>query len=130
MANMGKGEASFTTSDGQKLTLVVDFNALAEAEHAVNMGANDILAGLSKGRIKAMQGITLGALAARHPGMRLDDVNTLLQHDDDAGALAAALMAAVNAAFPKAGDANGTPDPRLPPGSTGTSSKRTGRQRA
>lgn len=130
MANMGRGEAAFTAADGRTLTLVIDFPALAEAEYAVDMGANDILAGLSKGRIKAMQGITFGALKARHPDTTMDDVNAMLQHETDAGALAKALMQAVQAAFPKAEDAGGAPDPQLPPGSTGTSSKATGRRKA
>jgi hypothetical protein len=127
MANIARGEASFTTSAGQTLTLVVDFNALAEAEYAVDMGANDILAGLSKGRIKAMRGITLGALARQHPGMSMEDVDTLLM-GEDAGPLGNALMKAVEGAFPKPEAAAGA-NPPAPPGSTGTSSRRTGRQK-
>jgi hypothetical protein len=128
MANLQRGEASFTTSAGQTLTLVVDFNALAEAEYAVDMGANEILAGLGKGRIKAMRAITLGALSRRHPELGMDDVDLLLQGDDGAP-LAEALMKAVTAAFPQA-EAAAEANPRKAQGSTGTSSAPTGRQKA
>jgi hypothetical protein len=125
MPNLARGEASFTTHAGQKLTLVVDFNALAEAEYAVDMGANEILSGLSKGRIKAMRGITLGALARRHPDMTIDDVDELLQ-GEDAGPLAETLMQAVQAAFPQPSEAATEENPPEALGSTGTSSAQTG----
>lgn len=127
MANIARGEASFTTSEGRTLTLVVDFNALAEAEDAVNIGANELLEKLGKGRIKAMRGITFGALIARHPDTTMDEVDALLM-GDDAGPLGSALMKAVEGAFPKP-EATAGANPPAPPGSTGTSSRRTGRQK-
>lgn len=128
MANRVRGEASFTTADGRDLTLVVDFNALAHAEDAADMGVGQILASMSsKPRIRVMQAMTFGALRALHPEITMADVGDMLL-SPDAGPLTGALNAAVVAAFPPPDEsAEGKVQTE---GGTGTPSKKTGRAKA
>jgi len=128
-ANPMRGQADCSLSDGRKLTLVVDFDALAIAEDVAGMGVNDILAGLAakEPRMKVMRAVVFGALAEMHQDIGMKEVGALLL-SDDATALADALGRAVEGAFQR--ETGGEPNPPPPPShGAGTSSKKTGRRR-
>lgn len=67
MANAVKGEASFD-ADGQAYTLVLNINALCEAEDALGMSIDAILARYGTGlSVKLVRGLIWAALQEKHP---------------------------------------------------------------
>lgn len=136
MANLQKGEASFTAANGQTYVLVLDFNAFAEAEDAADMEIDALLKKIAPvvddksgvvirmPRVKHLGALLQGALAANHAGMSKRDVRNLL-HEEGCGE---ALGKALSAAMPKPKDASAEGKARSGAG-TGTKRKRTGRNK-
>lgn len=132
MANVQRGEASFTAANGQNYVLVLDFHAFAEAEDAADMDIDDLLVAIMpvidektgliirKPRVKHLGAILHGALAANHAGMSKRDIRNLLHEEGCGEALGKALSGAMPK--PKAASAEG----KVRPG-TGTKRKRPGR---
>lgn len=127
MVNPVRGQATCTLTDDTQLTLVIDFDALAHAEDAANMGVNELLAALQDNpRMKVLRAIVFGALQSHHSGMTMADVGNLLL-SEDSQIISEALGKAVSGAFaPKSG---GAENPPSPPSGAGTTSKPTGRRK-
>ncbi|QUT07913.1 hypothetical protein KFK14_11290 [Sphingobium phenoxybenzoativorans] len=130
MANPAKGEAACELMDGTKLTLVIDYDALAEAEEAADMGVNDLLGALGgeTPRLKVMRAMVYGALRDRHEDLTLQDVGSFLLDQRNHGVIGEALGKALQGAFDQA--TGGAENPPAPPSGAGTASSKTGRQKA
>lgn len=133
--NTLKGEALLTLEDGSSFTLVLDFDALIDAESVYGKPLSKLMADASAGFIGAVRALLLGALRRHHPDLTAADASGMLQTDFDA--VGAAMQAATEAAFPsaegkepgkarQAGSSSGTSG--APRGSTPTASG--GRPRA
>jgi hypothetical protein len=136
MAVVQRGEASFV-ADGVTYRLVMDFAAFAEAEDAVGMGIDDLLAAIDPKidpktnkptrtpRLKHIGALLYGALVEHHPGLSQRDALNLLGSSEEAGA---ALGKAMEGAMPKpdASAEGKAPGPR----GTGTTRKSNGRRKA
>lgn len=133
MPNIHRGEGSFDV-DGVTYRLVVDLNAMAEAEEASALQLDDLLAALSpvvdkdgkvigKPRLKHVGALLYGALRAHHPDVTLAAAINLLGAGEHVGA---AIGKALVAALPKAQakSAEGKVD-----AGTGTKPRPTGRRR-
>lgn len=127
MTRRVRGEGTCVLSDKSELTLVINFNALAEAEYDADMGVNDILAELDRDqpRMKIMRAIVWGALREKHPNITSEMVGDLLLSEFEG--VAAGIREAMSAAFPEA--IGGDENPPAPPSSAGTSSSKTGRRK-
>lgn len=114
--------------DGRTVTLVVDFEALAQAEDAADLPVGDILQSLtSRPRMKVLRAVVFGALHEKHPEIGLAEVGDLLL-SSDAAVLTDALGKAVSGAFPQASQA-GAANPPKPPRGAGMNSRATGRRK-
>lgn len=129
MANPAKGEADCELMNGTKLTLVVDYDALAVAEDVADMGVNDLLAALGQPtpRLKVMRAIVYGALRDRHGDISLEDVGSFLLDQRNHGVIGEALGKALRGAFDQA--TGGAANPPAPSSGAGTASSKTGRQK-
>lgn len=124
MANPVKGEVPLNLTDGRKLTLVLDFEALVEAEGAYGKPLPQMMGDASQGFVGAVRALLYGALRAKHPQITLRDASALFQ--TDAEAVSASLEQAASAAFPK--EQSGSAEGKAPqPGKT---SGRSGAKRA
>lgn len=135
MANIQKGEASFTTADGREFHLVMDFNAFAEAEDAADMDVDALLKCVSPRvdangkivgapRLKHLGALLYGALQDRHPGLALTDAIRLLGEGQQVGE---AIAKSLRGAMPKQDEsAEGNVQPHA---GTGTKPKKTGQRK-
>lgn len=135
MANIGKGEASFTAS-GRTYRLVMDLNAYAEAEEATDMDLDTLLKAVSpqidpktglvvkQPRIKHLGALLFGGLQAHHPDISRAEANRLLGEEGAGEALAKAMRASM----PKP-DASVEGKASARPG-TGTKPKKAGQRKA
>lgn len=134
MANVQRGEASFTTEAGKTYHLVMDFAAFAEAEDAAGMTVQDLMKAVSptidpdtgaivgQPRIKHLGALLYGALTARHPEITPRAALNLFAEGEVVGD---AIAKAMQGAMPKAdASAEGKAPPR--PRGTGTKRKPTG----
>jgi len=137
MANVQRGEASFTASDGRVFYLVMDFNAFAEAEDAADLDIEALLQAVSpkvdasgnvigKPRIKHLGALLYGGLQAKHPGLTHADAIRLLGEGEQVGE---AIAKALRGAMPKQDESAEGKAETLGAG-TGTKPKRTGRRKA
>lgn len=138
MANIQRGEASFTTAAGVKYHIVLDFAAFVEASSAAKMNIADFMKALQPevdpktgevvdepGVLKHLSALLFGGLTERHPDITQRQALNLLAEGEIVGQT---LGKALEAAMPK-------PDPSAEgkaPASrgTGTKPKRTGQRRA
>ncbi|AHE55536.1 hypothetical protein [Sphingomonas sanxanigenens] len=71
MANPLKGEATLKIGEGddaEELTIVIDINALIEAEDASGLDLDQLLDGLQRGRsLKVQRALLWAGLQAKHP---------------------------------------------------------------
>lgn len=132
MPNLHKGEAEFTC-EGVRYRLVLDLNAMAEAEEAADMGVDALMKAISPvldehgnvikaPRLKHVGAILYGALRRHHPHISHADAINLLGESEDAGQ---ALGKALEAAMPKP-SAEGKGQAAS---GTGTKPRPTGRQK-
>jgi hypothetical protein len=117
--NPVKGEVGLTLSDGRKLTLVMDMEALVEAESAYGKPMAQVMADASAGFVGASRALLYGALRAKHPDVSLRDASAMFASDADA--VGQALTQAVEKGFPDAANAEGKQGAR-PRGKTSGSS--------
>src|SRR6478609_4662181 len=117
-----KGEVPLRLSDGREFVLVLDFEALVEAEGAYGKPLAQVMADASAGFVGASRALLYGALRAKHPGITLRDASALfLEHADD---VSAALEQAATAAFPDASAEGNAGSPQRGPTSGGSGAKR------
>ena len=95
-----RGETPLKLSDGRTMTLVMDMEALVEAETAYGKPLQQMMADASQGFIGASRALLYGALRAKQPGMTLREASALFMTDPDAAS--EAIAAAVEAGFPDA----------------------------
>lgn len=109
MANINRGESSFESEQGTTFHLVIDFNALAEAEDAADMDVEALLDAITpkvnaagkivkKPRIKHLGALLYGALRRMHPAITLPDAIELLNEGEHVGM---AIAKAMEGAMPK-----------------------------
>lgn len=123
MMNPVKGEVPLVLSDKRTFTLVLDMEALVEAEAAYRKPLAQMMADASAGFLGAQAAMLQGALSRHHNvtrGEALDMLRTDLEP------VVAALSAAGQAAFP---DATGEPGNGAPP-PAGKTSGASGAKRA
>lgn len=122
MANPVKGEVPLRLSDGRAFTLVLDFEALVQAESAYGKPLSQTMADASAGFVGALRALLYGALQANHPGVSLREASEIYLTNADA--VTTALTEAGNAAMPTSkGDGEGANPP-------GKNSGRSGAKRA
>jgi hypothetical protein len=105
MPNPIKGEVPLKLSDGREFVLVLDFEALVEAEAAYGKPLARVMADAGAGFVGASRALLYGALRANHPAITLRDASGLfLEH---AEAVSEALEKAAAAAFTEDASAEG-----------------------
>jgi hypothetical protein len=109
MTNAVKGEVPLVLSDGRNLKLVLDMEAMVEAEAAYGKPLGKLMADASAGFLGAMGALLQGALSRHHPVSRGDALEILRM---DMDAVADALGKATDAAFPKASAEGNAPPPK------------------
>lgn len=95
--NPVKGEAPLVLSDGRRFTLVLDMEALVDAESAYGKPMPQMMADAGKGFIGATAALLQGALARHNPTAR-GVVLEMLRTDSEA--VGDALTKASQSAFP------------------------------
>jgi hypothetical protein len=100
MANAVRGEVPLKLEDGREFTLVLDFDALVEAEGAYGKPLAQMMGDLSGGFVGSIRAVLWGAMRAKHPDIALRDVSAMVLSNGEA--IGTALTAAVEAAFPDA----------------------------
>lgn len=111
--NPVKGEVPLTLSDGREFILVMDFEALVEAEGAAGQPLPNLMAQASLGFVGAQRSLLFGALRRHHSGVTLAECSEIMLSEINAAA--PALTAAIEAAFPEAKEGK---DGKNPPGKT------------
>lgn len=106
MANPVKGETALTLADGQSVTLVMDFDALVEAEQAYGKPLAAMMADAQAGYVGALRALLFGAMRAHHPDKTLRDASAIFMHNQEG--VAGALMRAVELGFPDQAKRGGT----------------------
>lgn len=122
MPNIVKGEVPLTLSDGRSFSLVLDFEALVQAEGAYGKPLSQTMADASAGFIGAVRALLYGALQANHPGISLREASAMFQTDGEA--VTASLSAAGEASMPETAEGKEGANP------PGKSSGRSGVKRA
>lgn len=82
--------SNLTTTDGREFTLVVDFEALIQAESAYGKPLPKLQEDAKAGFIGAVRALAYGALTSKHPRITQAEVADLFQADGDALGLALA----------------------------------------
>jgi hypothetical protein len=98
MANIVKGEAPLKLKDQREFVLVMDMEALVEAESAYGKPLQKMMVDASQGFVGASRALLYGALRAKHPMVTLRDASAIFMTDPDAAG--EALTKAVEAGFP------------------------------
>lgn len=124
MPNPLLGETPLALSDGRELVLVLDFEALIEAEAAYGKPMAALMADALTGFIGASRAILYGALRAKHPEIGLREAGAMLA--SDGAAVEAALDAASAAAYPEAAEGGDKANPPPASAPAGSSSGRSG----
>jgi hypothetical protein len=100
MANAIRGEVPLNLSDGRTFTLIMDMEALVEAESAYGKPLQKMMADAAQGFVGASRALLYGALRAKHPDVTLRDASAIFMTDADAAG--EALTEAVEKGFPDA----------------------------
>ena len=115
MANAVKGEVELVTSEFGTLTLVLDMEALVEAEQAYGKPMERMMADAAQGFVSASRAMLWGALQLHNPNLTLRDASQIFVLDGEAAG--AALEKAVELGFPDkspVGNGGATKKPRRP----------------
>lgn len=134
MANIQRGEASFTDGAGKAWHLVMDLAAFADAEDVSGLDLPGLLQAVAvkvdpsgnvtrQPKLKHLGALLYGALQARHPGTSQRDAINLLT--EGAGE---AIAKALQGAMPKQDES--AEGKALAPNGTGTKPLKVGRKRA
>lgn len=110
MPNALKGEVPLKLSDGREFVLVMDFEALVEAETAYGKPLPQMMADAAQGFVGASRALLYGGLRAKHPTVTLRDASGMFMADPDS--VGEALSAAVEAGFPDAAEGKKGENPR------------------
>lgn len=121
MSNPVTGHVPLTLKDGRQFTLVLDMEALVEAETVYGKPMRRMMADASQEFFGAVRAVLYGALRAKHPNITPREASSMLQTDADA--VSAALEAAGKAGFDQ-GEGSEGKEAAHPPG------KRSGRNGA
>lgn len=100
MIKVGQGEAEAILSDGRRLTLRIDNEALLLAEDAADVELPLLMQRLKNRRMNALRCVLVGALAHHHPDIDRAAAATLMF--DQLDAIMPALNEALQRAFPDA----------------------------
>lgn len=120
MANAMKGETSLKAGSKEYI-LVMNINALCEAEDALGMATDEILARYSAGlSVKLLRGLIWAALQAKHP-CTVDEAGQIIEAAGVPVAKAA-LEQAILASMPAPEAAEGENPPKRGRAGTGSSS--------
>jgi hypothetical protein len=112
-----KGEVPLTLADGREFTLILDMEALIEAEGAYGAPLAQLMSDTVSGFVRAGRAMLYGAFRAKHPEVSLRDAGVMFGTDSDA--INQALERAVIAAFPDPDPDNSEgKDGANPPGPT------------
>ena len=119
-----RGETALKLGDGREFTLVLDFEALVQAEAAYGKPLAVLMSEATTGFVGATRALLFGALRAKHPGLTLRDASGMLQSDSDT--ISEALTRAAEAAFPAEDkEAGNAPKPHAGKASGRNGAKRT-----
>jgi hypothetical protein len=121
-----KGEVPLKLSDGREFVLVLDIEALVEAEAAYGKPVAQVMADASAGFIGASRALLYGSLRARHPSITLREASAIMV---DGEHVLDALSAAAEAAMPSDASTEGNAA-RPKPSPRGKSSGRSGAKQA
>lgn len=125
--NRLRGEVPLKLSDGRELMLVLDMEALIEAESAYGKPLPQLMVDMVNGFAGAGRAMLWGAFRARHPDVTLRQAGEMFVTDSDA--INASLEQATLASFPEpdeqAGDRQGENPPGKPSGANGAKSTQT-----
>lgn len=122
MPNPIKGETPLKLNDGREFTLVLDMEALVQAETAYGKPLPKMMADASEGFVGASRALLYGALLTKHPKTTLGEATALFMAD--AEAVAEALSEAVENGFPEASAEGNVGKPRRGKRSGGSGAKR------
>lgn len=115
MSNPVKGEATLKLGDGRELTLVLDMEALVEAESSYGKPLPKLMREAQEGFMGASAALLQGALSRHHDMSRAEALELLRT---DADAVAEALGRAGDSAFPEAAAGNAAALKSRPRGKT------------
>lgn len=125
MPNPIKGETPLKLNDGRQFTLVLDMEALVQAEGAYGKPLPKMMEDASAGFVGASRALLYGALLAKHPRITLAEATALFMADADA--VGEALSEAVERGFPDAkASAEGNGQSALPGKPSGASGAKRG----
>lgn len=126
MPNPIKGEVPLKLSDGRDFVLVMDFEALVEAESASNLPLPQLMARAGLGFVSAQRTLLYGALRRNHPDLTLEDCSAIMLTEIEK--VTEALTKAMEAGFPeakKSEDKDGANPPGKTSGGNGAKSAKT-----
>lgn len=126
MPNVLKGEVALDLGEAGSFTLVLDHEALIEAESAYGKPLAHLMADATLGFVGACRSLLYGALRAHHPKVTRKDAAALFLENSDE--VSAALAEAAEAAFPKA--VEGKDDKNPPKAQAGKTSGNSGAKSA
>lgn len=106
--NPMRGEAPLEV-DGQRYTLVMDYNALVEAEDAADKPFPELMRQASAQRIGAVRALFYASLRRHHKLISLSEAGDILSQD--AEGVAEALAVAIACAFPDDTGDGDSPNP-------------------
>lgn len=116
MPNPLKGEVLLRLPDGREFTLVLDHEALIEAEALYRKPLQNLMADAMLGFVGACRALLYGALRAHHPNVSAVEATAMFLGEMEA--VSVALAAAAEAAFPKSEGRDGGNPPRPQRGKT------------
>lgn len=105
MTNPVVGQVALKLSDGREFTMILDMEALVEAESAYGKPLPRMMADAAAGFVGAVRAMLYGSLRAKHPRITLGEATAMFMSDSDAVTLA--LEQAGEAAFPAANASEG-----------------------
>lgn len=109
MANPVKGQAPLVLTDGREFKLVLDMEAMVEAESRYGKPLAKLMTDAREGFMGALAALLMGALSRFHPNLTRSEALDLIRTDADK--VTDSLTAAAEAAFPEATEGNGEGPP-------------------
>lgn len=82
--NSVKGETPLNLSDGRQFILVLDFDALIEAEAVYGKPLLQMMEDANAGFVGAIRAMLYGSLRRKHPKIALSDASAMLMTDGNA----------------------------------------------
>lgn len=116
MANVIKGEVPLKLGDGREFVMVMDMDAMVEAEAVYGKPTPQIMADASQGYIGATRALIYASLRARHPDITLKEASEIFMAGGPAAveAMQQAFVASFGEAEPEdEGEGKKSPNPRM-----------------